>query len=141
MEHDTEAAQREIHGLMLRYCELLDTGDIHGWIDCFTDDGVFEGLRGPVEGGDRLRAYGTASLQRGFFLHLLTNVQVRVDAGDPGRATARSHLLYVERSPDGAGRIVAGVQHDVLRRVSGTWKIARRRLDAQPIVSLPGAAP
>lgn len=139
MDRSDDAAEREIQALMLRYCEMLDTGRIDDWVACYTVDGVFEGLKGRVEGPEALHAYGRASLERGFFLHLVTNVQVRLDPADPDRATARSHLLYVERSQDGAGRIAAGAQSDVFRRESGAWKIAHRRLDAQPIVSLPGA--
>lgn len=140
MHRAEEAHEREIHALLLRYCETLDTGCIEDWVACYTDDGVFEGLKGRVEGREALRAYGQASLARGFFLHLLTNVQVSLDAADPQRASARSHLLYVERSREGAGKIAAGAQVDVLRREGGEWKIAHRKLHAQPIVDLPGAA-
>ena len=140
MDRADEAAERDIHALLLRYCETLDTGRIDEWVACYTADGVFEGIKGRVEGREALRAYGKASLERGFFLHLMTNVQVSLDAGDPQRAAARSHLLYVERSREGAAKIAAGAQVDVLRREGGEWKIAHRRLQAQPIVDFPGAA-
>lgn len=140
MDRADEAAEREIHALLLRYCETLDSGRIDDWVACYTADGVLEGLKGRVEGRDALRAYGQASLERGFFLHLLTNVQVTLDAADPDRAAARSHLLYVERSPQGAAKIAAGAQFDVLRREGGRWRIARRKLHAQPVVDLPGVA-
>lgn len=140
MDRADDLAERAIHALLLRYCETLDTGRIDDWVACYTADGVFEGLKGRVEGREALRAYGRASLDRGFFLHLLTNVQVTLDAAEPGRAAARSHLLYVERSREGAGKIAAGAQVDVLRREGGEWKIAHRRLHAQNIVDLPGSS-
>jgi 3-phenylpropionate/cinnamic acid dioxygenase small subunit len=136
---DYGTAQRDIHSLMLRYCETLDTGRIDEWVACYTHDGVFEGLKGRVQGREALHAYASASLERGFFLHLVTNIDVRLDDSDPDRATARSHLLYVERSREGAAKVAAGAQLDVLRRESGEWKIAHRKLDAHPIIDLPGA--
>jgi 3-phenylpropionate/cinnamic acid dioxygenase small subunit len=134
-------ARRAIHALLLRYCETLDTGRIDDWVACYTADGVFEGAKGRVEGRDALLTYGRASLERGFFLHLVTNVDIQLDDADPDRATARSHLLYVERSTSGAAKIVAGAQLDVLRRERGSWKIAHRRLDAHPVIDVQGAAP
>lgn len=100
---------------------------------------MFEGIKGRVQGREALLAYGRASLERGFFLHLVTNIDIRVNATDANRATARSHLLYVERAPDGAAKIAAGAQLDQLCREQGQWKIAHRRLDGHPVVDLPGA--
>ena len=32
-----------IHEMEARYCHASDFGDIEGWVNCFTEDGVSEG--------------------------------------------------------------------------------------------------
>ena len=50
--------REEVRTLHARYCLTIDTGRYDEWIDCFTEDGVFESPRfGKHSGRDGLRKF------------------------------------------------------------------------------------
>ena len=114
----------EIRELMSRYNRCIDFPDIEGWLACWAPDGVMEfGGRPPVAGLDELRAYGAG--RTGGSFHLSTNEVIDLD-GDEARVT--SYIAVVAGDGDPVIRI-AGRYDDVVRRVDGAWKFARRTLD------------
>jgi 3-phenylpropionate/cinnamic acid dioxygenase small subunit len=134
-----QSARDDVQRLLTAYCDLLDSGRIEEWALCYTPDGIFEGPSGKVAGREALVAYGSRAKERGFYLHYLSNVQVDLDDSDSTKATAKSYLLYVQRSTSGELSVVGGSQSDVLRRGPDGWKIAHRTLTAQPLLRMPGA--
>lgn len=114
----------QIRELMCRYNRCIDFPDLDGWLDCWAADGVMEfGGRPPAHGIDELRAYGSG--RTGGSFHLSTNEVIEVD-GDEARVT--SYIAVVGGEADPVIR-VAGRYDDVVRRIDGTWKFARRTLD------------
>jgi 3-phenylpropionate/cinnamic acid dioxygenase small subunit len=58
---------------------------------------------------------------------LVTNVRVRPGEHDDELAVRSNLLLFRSRGDLGAYDLIVGERHDLLRRVDGDWRIARRR--------------
>jgi hypothetical protein len=74
--------------------QALDDGDIAGWVETFTDDGVFasNGLAEPVAGREELTALGKSSVARldakgAIRRHFVFNVIVESSSDDTMRTT------------------------------------------------------
>jgi len=68
--------------------------------------------------------------------HLLTNIEV--DRGDTlSEVTVYSNFLVYRTRAETEQDLYVGARHDVLRRVDGGWKIARRKLILDQNVLLP----
>jgi len=108
-----------IRDLFARYCHYVDSGAAEEWAATFTDDGEFlTGGGDPLVGTEALKAFA-AALPRGALHHMVVNEVIDVD-GD--QATCRSSVLVTS-----SGAIaVTGRSEDELRRVDGSWRIARR---------------
>lgn len=128
----SEEDERQIRALLVDYCELVDSGDIDKWADCYTDDAVFEGLKGELRGREALLRYGRETVHRGFFLHFLTNVRVRLEG--PLSASASSYLLYTQTADDGRSVVVPCRQRDRLVKVAGRWRLSERRIEGRPVL-------
>ncbi len=109
--------------LRARYCHLLDDRDWPAFVDLFTEDGVFRGLKA-VRGRDALlRFFGTdfpETTER--FWHFCTNGTVEIN-GD--RATGRITLEYLSVI-GGVSYAAAGHYDDVMERVDGRWRFRSR---------------
>ena len=110
-----------------RYNQLMDWGDVEGWADCFTPDGVFDG-------GPKLQARGRAELVA-FMERLIardrparhwTNNVLIEGADDQARLTL--YLLVVDLTAEGPRPSNFGVHHDDVVRTDGGWRFRRRRL-------------
>jgi hypothetical protein len=131
-----------IRALKARYCNLADRGfngaghDDEAFASLFTDDGVFEGSAGPLQGRaairERARAFHPLSM------HLVMNPEIEVD-GDrrrpgarrrrPLRRTARSHVrrMAVRARPLHPGVPLAlrgRLGEDAVRRLRGAPGLA-----------------
>jgi uncharacterized protein (TIGR02246 family) len=113
----------QIRQLIARYCHLVDARRIEEWVDCFTDDGVFE-LRGSrTQGRDALLKMGEGIRQSGMSSrHWVTNVLVDVDGDE---ATSESYLMMLSATAEPVIG-VSGVYRDRVRRVDGRWRFAER---------------
>ena len=111
--------------LRARYCHLLDDRDWPAFVDLFTEDGVFRGLKA-VQGRDALlRFFGTdfpETTER--FWHFCTNGTVEID-GD--RATGRITLEYLSVVGD-VSHAAAGHYDGVMQRVDGRWRFRSRAI-------------
>jgi ketosteroid isomerase-like protein len=121
----TVAEDRDaIRDLLARYCLYADTGAVDEWVELYTEDGRFEGHGDPVVGRDALR--GLASSFAGSSVHRVATNEV-IDVSRDS-AVCRSSIIL---TADGA-IVMTGRVHDELRRVSGGWRIARRRFTPDP---------
>jgi SnoaL-like domain len=117
---DTEA----IRQLTARYGRAGDSGDLAGWLECFTTDGSFERpdkdriWKGHSDLADMFGGYGVTGR------HLTTDSIIEVN-GDS--ATQTCYLLFLDASRSFQPHMV-GVYHDDLIRQNGHWRFARRRL-------------
>ena len=114
-----------IRQLVARYCHLADSVDVEPWLDCWTDDGVFDFGGSRTVGRDELRAlcegseaiYAVTPLR-----HVVTNVVIDVD-GDTATSSSYVQLFVVGQPPT----IMSTARYyDRLRRVDGRWRFSER---------------
>ena len=105
--------REEVRALHARYCLTIDTGRFEEWIDCFTDDGIFESPRfGKHSGRDGLKRFAAMykeSLGGAQVLHVVANPAFEID-GDNGSGTSLPALLSLQ------GRQGAAVDGGLLHR-------------------------
>ena len=112
-----------IQELTARYNQTFDTGDLEGWLDCFTEDILF--ILGGKELGrglEGMRKFGAEMQGKLRVRHLTTDAIIRV-TGDT--ATQNVYLLLVDIS---AGSVfkTSGCYADELRKTRGAWKFSKR---------------
>lgn len=146
----------EIHDFLVHEARLLDERSFYAWLDLFTDDAAYrmpdrynplnaadptEGVSKPgelalfEETKDTLHTR-VARLATGLAWaevppsrtrHLVTNVQVETGETDSEIKVRSDFLVYrtqLEHNQD----LFVGTRDDVLRKVDGKWKIARRTI-------------
>ena len=122
--------REEVRVLHARYCLTIDTCRYDEWIDCFTEDGVFESPRfGRHSGRDGLKRFTAMykeSLGGAKVLHVVANPAFDLD-GDSGTGT--SYLLYYHCKDGKAALSAAGTYTDSLRKVNGEWRFESRRVN------------
>jgi uncharacterized protein (TIGR02246 family) len=109
---------RAIRDLLACYALALDTDDIDGCLNLFTDDGEFVVFGREFSGRDQIRAM-FESAPRGLHLTGVSSIDVSGDA-----ATARSQVLLVEA---GTMHLRPALFDDDLSRDGGRWRFRRRR--------------
>jgi SnoaL-like domain len=109
--------------LRARYCHLLDDRDWPAFVDLFTEDGIFQGLKA-VQGREALLQFFGTDFPKTTeaFWHFCTNATVEID-GD--RATGRITLEYLSRI-GGVSYAAAGHYDDVMVRVDSRWRFRSR---------------
>jgi len=121
--------REEVRALHARYCLTIDTGRYDEWIDCFTEDGVFESPRfGKHSGRDGLKRFALLhkeSLGGAQVLHLVSNPAFELD-GDSGDGTA--YLLYCHCKDGRVQQSTVGYYTDKLRKTPGGWRFASRQV-------------
>jgi ketosteroid isomerase-like protein len=120
----------ELLEIEARFDWFIDTGDIDGWVDHFTEDGVFEASYGTAHGRDELHRF-MEKLESGFSKgkrHVSAN---HVVEGDGQEARVSGYLVVFEREQ--APHVVAtGTYVNTYRRTDSGWKVAHRKLDIDP---------
>ncbi len=120
-----------IEELIGRYNQSLDQGRYADFLDCWCEDGVFDGLGGPYVGKAAIRAFTEGyderyRLRLNGLKHFTVNIVSRID-GD--RATSSSHLQLVMTGARGVQILFTALYEDELRReADDQWRFARRRL-------------
>lgn len=140
----TVADKIEMQELAARYNRAVDSRDAIGWADTFTDDGVFVSMRvGTYKGRKELLAFAqefwtgdaTAAWRGG--QHWATNFIIE---GHGDSATMFSyHIMFMPQHADKVDGVIMAANVDELRKVAGSWKIARREVVAWPPAREPGA--
>ncbi len=153
----TVERQHEITEFLHHEAELLDDGRLREWLDLLTDEVVYQvpiRIHKEVTGESRVTGVmddsfhldeNRASLEMrvdrietGFawaeepptrLRHVIGNIRVREVDGEPDQVAVRSNLLlYHARWDRPDYTVLSGERHDVLTRVNGEWKLARRRV-------------
>jgi len=107
-----------IRDLYAKYCLSIDTGATDEWAPTFTDNAEFLAGGDPLVGREALRAFAS-SIPSGTLHHMVLNEAIDVQ-GDA--AEYRSSVLVMSKD----AIITTGRTEDELRRVDGSWRIARR---------------
>lgn len=128
-----------IQELSSSFCFCLDTHDVDGWIDTFTEDGVFEATYGTFNGPDEIRNFITGHIAAGKEdgkRHTMSNFVIE---GNGDEARMRSYVVKfeVEKSP---GVNASGLYVDELVRTADGWRFKRRKLEVDPGVFAAQAA-
>ena len=117
-----------IQELMARYNFSLNFGDIEAWVDCFTEDGIFECPFGTFKGQDALRQYifeRTEERREYPLRHMVTNTIIDVQ-GD--RASAKCYLLLLRVLQDGIQLLTSGLYNDELKKTKKSWRFSHRKV-------------
>lgn len=121
--------REQIRELYARYSQTIDNARYDEWIECFTEDGVFDSSRfGRHAGHEALRRFTAIykeALSGGRPVHMMTNVSFSVE-GDT--ASGGCYLAYFH-CKDGKGALLAvGYYTDRMRKVKGEWKFESRKM-------------
>jgi len=121
--------REEVRVLHARYCLTIDTGRYEEWIDCFSDDGIFESPRfGKFGGRDSLKRFCAVykeSLGGAKVMHVVANPAFELD-GDSG--TGISYLLYYHCKEGKVQQCTVGYYTDKLRKTPAGWRFASRQV-------------
>ena len=121
--------REEVRVLHARYCLTIDTGRFEEWIDCFTEDGIFESPRfGKHSGRDGLKRFAALykeSLGGAQVLHVVANPAFEL-SGDSGSGT--SYLLYYHCKDGKVQQATVGYYTDKLRKTPAGWRFASRQV-------------
>lgn len=121
--------REEIRELYARYAHTIDNGRFDEWIDCFTEDGVFDSPRfGRHANRDGLRKFAALykeSLGGAKPIHQMSNVTFQVN-GD--HAIGGCYLAYYHCKDGRAELSAVGHYVDKLRKVNGHWRFETRQV-------------
>ncbi len=122
--------------LITRYNHAVDGGDPDGVAACFAADGTFQGRSGYFSGSNELRKLGMTVTPSLLPRHIVSNILIRVRAGERDAADIKSHLLFYEVTPSGFNFKTSGVYTDVVVKTGKEWKF-RSRLMTLDVVRAP----
>ena len=143
--------REEVLEFLYHEAELVDGGRFQEWLALMTDDILYQMpvrmTRERGEGADastdmqffwddratlglRVERFRTefawAEDPPSRTRHFVSNVRIRPEA-KPDEVEVRSYVLIYRNRGDAPGHdLLSGERHDVLRRVGGAWKLARR---------------
>ncbi|WP_415853286.1 nuclear transport factor 2 family protein [Sinomonas sp. G460-2] len=131
----TATDHEEIRQLLARYCFTLDFGDYDGFVECFTEDGVFGAptSHDPVRGSKRLRefAVNVDTKVQGHARHSSVSLVIEGDS-QKARVASYGFIPMDYGTPrqwnqrDNATVGTTGIYHDEVVKVDGRWRFARR---------------
>jgi hypothetical protein len=138
MEFDRKSSWPDIlacERAVLRFTAAFDDSDLGGMLAEFAPHGAWRRLDGSlVQGHDGVRALMAALRPTVSFRHIVTNLRVAIVGAD--QATCVSYVtVYMHDGKRGDGPapldppVLVGRYHDELRRESGSWLIAARRVE------------
>ena len=142
-------AEREIVRTLHRYAHAIDYGDEEAWVDCFTEEGIFDirsrhahQLKRVIKGRNELRAFIAGHTRAPELWHKHLLVEPLVDLTGSDSATSRSYLAVVMEHDDVPVLRVFGRYLDQLERgADGRWRFRERiaeiesmRADLPPFV-------
>ena len=129
MDHDGFLGDRlAIEDVFARYAHAADRYDAEGWVDCYSEDGIFE----VATEGARIQFVGRAKLQDFIHAHIRllpgtrhvqTNHLVDIK-GDNAKHSCT--LVGMLSRPEKVYTFISGWYESSLERQSGEWKIKQR---------------
>ena len=115
-----------IEELIGRYNQSLDRYDFTTWLDCWTDDAVFDGIGQYLVGKAAIKVFAdTYERTFGPHKHYTVNILSQIN-GD--QATSRAYLQLVRTTAKGVQIVFTGTYEDTLRREGETWRFAGRKM-------------
>jgi 3-phenylpropionate/cinnamic acid dioxygenase small subunit len=149
--------KEEIEVFLYREAELLDERRYEEWLDLFTEDAhYFMPMRRNVPHDEPEREFTRAGTDVNWFdegkdtltrrvkqiltgvhwaeeppsriCHMVSNVQVARTDSAAGELVVKSRFLVYRNRVETETDFLVGKREDVLRRVDGGWKIARRKI-------------
>jgi hypothetical protein len=133
--------ERDILAILYRYGHTIDHGPDEDWLDCFTDDGVWESVPAPglssnprrivARGTEELRAFIAAHTHAPvrWHKHLLSEPMIQLD-GDEARVV--SYWVRIDRYEEGIYTRGFGRYRDHLVRCpDGRWRFRERIIDCE----------
>jgi ketosteroid isomerase-like protein len=124
----------EVIDLLAGYAFLLDRGDVAGYADQFTPDGVFESGSGPVSGRAAIEELVRSIVERSKAdnargAHVMGIPSIR---GDAQSCEAETYLLLLRQSDAGPIEIRAiGCYSDEIVKHEGRWRFQKRTFRPQ----------
>jgi 3-phenylpropionate/cinnamic acid dioxygenase small subunit len=143
----------EIEAFLMEEAELLDEGRLREWLDLCTDDIRYEVpvrvTRERVSGRGISRAmahwtddwtalemrvlrqeteYAWAEDPPSRTRHFITNIRLSAGEGEDEIAVRSNVLLFRNRGDSPDSDLISGERRDVVRRVDGRWRLARREV-------------
>jgi len=149
--------KEEIEAFLYHEAELLDARRYEAWLDLFSDDAhYFMPMRRNVPHDQPSREFTRAGADVNWFdegkdtltrrvkqiltgihwaeeppsriCHMISNVQVAATDSASGEVVVKSRFLVYRNRVETETDFLVGKREDVLRRVDGGWKIARRKI-------------
>ena len=118
-----------IQGLLARYNHAIDSRDTETWLDCFTEDAIYEFPPDRRwEGIDELRTVGEGraiAVDQPVSRHWLNNIIIE---GDECSAQITCYLMLL-RPLEGPRISHTGLYRHTVRKVDGVWKFSHRRME------------
>ncbi|MCS6924338.1 MAG: nuclear transport factor 2 family protein [Candidatus Binatia bacterium] len=118
-----------IQELIARYNHAIDFGNYEAWVECFTEDGVFEGSAGRFAGRAELQKFteqfNTMRTNLPNVRHCVMNTVTEVE-GDT--AVSSSYLQLVTTGKEGTKIVFTGRYDDKLVKVDGKWRFKERKV-------------
>lgn len=128
-----------INDLLVDYSTATDDHDIDGLANLYTEDAVFQGVRGKLQGRPAIAAYYEERLASfGASYHIPYSHKVDFVSGTEARGLM---LGATELALDGQAFWVAMRYHDhYIKGADGQWRFRERRIEqlyAMPLADLP----
>jgi 3-phenylpropionate/cinnamic acid dioxygenase small subunit len=115
----------QIRQTFAQFCQFLDDRRFEDWAGLFTEDGVFNQLKGRAAIFNMISQAELASEPSLSRKHVITNAIIDVD-GDEARSV--SDLVMYDRRGDSAWTVKIGKYQDRLVRHGDRWLLADRQL-------------
>ena len=125
--------ERAILCRLSAYGHAIDYGDEEGWVDCFTEDGVFD-VRARlshqpnrvISGRDELRAFITRHTRAPelWHKHLLVEPLIAIDGDAAGSSAYFAVLMEDDEAP--LLRVFGRYRDRLIREPDGEWRLRER---------------
>jgi uncharacterized protein (TIGR02246 family) len=122
----------EVQQLIAGYAEYVDEGDLEGYANQFTEDGVFENRSGRLEGREAIREWVATLIEAGrvggksSLRHVLGLPVIR---GDDQQCTARTYVMIPGMDESGeVGLPMVGTYRDAIVKIDGKWYFRERSI-------------
>lgn len=119
-----------IEELIARYNHSIDALEMVAWLDCWTEDAVFDGIGKYLVGKTAIKEFADG-YEKNYAIkmpggrHFTTNIASRIEGES---ATSRSYLQLWSTGAKGAQIAFTGIYEDSLRKQNGQSRFSERRM-------------
>src|ERR1700733_11857129 len=135
---ETLEAQRDILQRLYMYGPALDYGQEEAFVECFTDDGIFEGMGHPrhksYQGGKQLAAFAAQHTRAPAHIHKHCVIDPVIDVRG-NEASSTAYFARLDLEAEGPVVHAFGRYHDeLLKEADESWRFARRTCEIEALV-------